>query len=119
MKYRELLLFVLVMSIILVCWYIGGKVMMALAWAVSLIYATYDAHYLYSRRKRYYFVSFFADGKACNAGIAVRHSLRFRKVEDYLSEMSGAKSTIIMSFRRISEKQYDEIIKWDDNRKKD
>ena len=70
-------------------------------------------------RKRYYFVSFYADGRIHNAYVVLKQNIRIRMVEDYLSQLMGGSNVIIMNFERISWKQYNEMRDWDDKRKKD
>ena len=106
-EFKDLIIFILVMSANLVCWYIGGALMACVTWGVSISYAVYVFHDWYTNREKYYFASFFVNGKVINAFAAQRGALNIREFEKTVRIMCNIEgSVILISYMRISRREY-------------
>ena len=57
-------------------------------------------------RKKYYFIVFMADEQICNAVMKSHGTIRVRDTEDFLEGRTGKKHVVLLSFARISRKEY-------------
>ena len=118
-EYRDLIIFILVLSVNLVCWYVGGIVMSCVLWGVSVLYITYVIHDLYTERERYYFVSFRnSETGIGNSTFAVNSPFNIRDFEDHISEALGGGKTVVLFYQRMSKKEHLLAVEHD-SRKKD